>query len=237
MKDNLAPEYQRRIRGLFKETNKLFKDISFGAHKNIITSTVPFMVLEKWREDGHSSDIPLLDEAVKNVVLATAALFFGWTKTSCLHLRVVLENVFSGVSLLMSPRSLSAYSSRGVITYKRFKDLVVDYEKANTTLTKICHKFNVKSDALNLYSDLSNWSHTLGSEFVCDLSILGHSKLNNATIGKMKTYFQTLVRVSSIVYLSAMPNMFGNISQSHQRLFLGYISKEERKLLREMTGL
>lgn len=237
MKDNLASEYQDRINGLFRDVNKLFKDSSFGAHKNIIGSTVSFMVLEKWREDGHSADIPLLDEAVKNIVLATACLFFGWAKTSCLHLRIVLESVFSGVSLLKSPRSLSAYTSKGIIRYKRFRDLVADYEKTNPTLSHVSRKFGIKTSSFDLYDDLSKWSHTLGSEFVCDLSILGYSKLNNVTIGKMRKYFQTLARVSSIVYLAAKPNMFGDISPSDQRLFLSCISKEERKLLREMIGL
>jgi hypothetical protein len=237
VKDNLAPEYQARIRNLFDEVDKLFKDKSFGAYKTIINSTLPFMVLEKWREDGHSSDVPLLDEVVKNIVLSIAALFFGWTKTSCLHLRVATENIFSGIFLLKSPRALSSFMSKGTITYKRFRGLVDDYEKINIISAKVSKQFNIRSITIGLYDDLSKWSHTLGDEFVCDLSILGHSKLNNTTIGRMKKYYQTLAKISSIVYLSAQPNIFKDISPSNQRLFLGHLKKEELRYLRETIGL
>ena len=237
MIENLNIEYPKRIHNLLKDVNKLFKDKTYGAHKNIIGLTVPFMVLEKWREDGHASDIPLLDEAVKNVVMATATLLFGWTKTCCLHLRVALENVFTSNSLLMNSRALTAYNTNGMISYKRFKDSVNDFEKGSATFANISSKFGIKTDALNLYADLSNWSHTLGNDFVCDLSILGYSKMNNATIGKMKAHYQKLARISSIIYLSIKPNMFQDISPSNQRLFLSYISREERKMFREMIGL
>jgi hypothetical protein len=195
------------------------------------------MVLEKWREDGHSSDIPLLDEAVKNIVLATASLFFGWTKTSCLHLRVVIENVFFGVFLLRSPRALSSFLSKRTLSYKRFRELVHYYEKTNQVSAAISQRFGIRKESIELYDDLSKWSHTLGNQFVCDLSILGHSKLSNAAIGKMKRYYQTLARISSIVYLSTRPNTFRDISPSNQRLFLSCLKKEERKYLREMIGL
>lgn len=235
--DNLHTEYPKRMHGLFRDVNKLFKDKSFGAHKNIIGLTAPFMILERWREMGHSSDIPLLDEAVKNIVLATAFLFFGWHKTTCLHLRVALENVFLGVNLLNNTRNLSAFNSGGTITYRKFKDLVNDYEKANRTLTKVSRKFKIKNNAIDLYSDLSNWSHTLGNTFICDLSILGFSKLNNVTIGTLRGYYQILARLSAIVYLSSRPNIFQDISPSYQRLFLSNFSQDERKSLREMIGL
>ncbi|MEN6375200.1 MAG: hypothetical protein ABFD75_10545 [Smithella sp.] len=237
MIENLKTEYPKRIHNLLTDVNKLFKDKSFGAHKNIIGLTAPFMILEKWRENGHASDIPLLDESVKNVVVATATLLFGWTKTSCLHLRVALENIFTGSSLLMNSRTLKEYNVNGIISYKRFKDSVNDYEKGSMTFANISDKFGIKTDALNLYADLSNWSHTLGNDFICDLSILGYSKMNNTTIGKMKAHYQKLARISSIVYLSVRPNIFQDISPSNQRLFLRYISKEERKLFREMIGL
>jgi len=61
--------------------------------------------------------------------------------------------------------------------------------------------------------------------------------MNNATIGKMKAHYQKLARISSIIYLSIKPNMFQDISPSNQRLFLSYISREERKMFREMIGL
>ncbi|MHB8108645.1 MAG: hypothetical protein ACYDHW_01275 [Syntrophorhabdaceae bacterium] len=237
MKEVLVSEYEKRILNLLKDVKALFKDSSFGAHKNIISSTLPFMVLEKWREDGHSSDVPLLDDAVKNIVVATALLIFGWTKTSCLHIRVALENVFSGVTLLNSPRSLSTFRSAGIITYKPFKNMVNEYEKANPILTAVSKRFDIKDTSLELYDDLSKWSHTLGDSFISDLSILGYSKLNNANIGKMKSRFITLARISSIVYLSIRPSIFQNISSSQQRLFLTHLKQEERKNLREIIGL
>ena len=97
MQEKLLTAYKKRLSKLFTDTNFYLASKYVGAEKAIISNTIPFMILEIWREDGHENDIPLLDETVKNVILATTTSFFGWEKTVNLHLRVALENIFYGI--------------------------------------------------------------------------------------------------------------------------------------------
>jgi hypothetical protein len=237
MKDLLCAEYPKRLRSMFAMVNKHMTEKAFGGKKALIGLTIPFMVLEKWRENGHANEIPLLDEAVKNVVLATAATIFGWEKTCCLHLRVALENVYYGIFLLGNPSLFSKFRRTGEVQYQRFSALQAQYVNTNSITMKASKSLNISTTTLALYDALSKWTHTLGNDFVSDLSLLGYLKLENATLGRLKGYFANLSRVCCVAYLTIRPEIFHDIGAAEQRLFLQPLEISERKRLRGLIGI
>jgi hypothetical protein len=237
MKDQLCIEYPKRLKSMFMEVNKHFSEKAFGGKKILIGHTLPFMILEKWRERGHADDIPLLDEAVKNVVLATALSIFGWEKTSCLHLRVALENVLYGVFLLGNKSTMVKYRNSGILIYRRFSTLIGDFENISKPARKISKLLSLHATAITLYDTLSKWSHTLGDDFVSDLSILGYQKTDNSTLGTLKDHYVRLCRIACAAYLTAKPDIFTDISPTEQRMFLQPFTIDERKKFRGYLGI
>jgi hypothetical protein len=84
---------------------------------------------------------------------------------------------------------------------------------------------------------LSKWTHTLGEDFVSDLSILGYSKLSNASTGRLRDYYTQIGKLCTTTYLSIKPNIFTAVSATEQRYFLQPLSISERKLLRDALGI
>ena len=127
MEDKLLAAYNKRLNKLFVDTRKYITSTEIGAEKAIIKNTIPFMILETWRERGHKNDIPLLDEAVKNVILAITTTFFGWEKTINLHLRVALENILYGINIAKKPKTLSTFYNTRALKYRNFSTLVSEF--------------------------------------------------------------------------------------------------------------
>src|SRR4030043_1167521 len=157
MKEQIISAYVKRLNDLFKCTIKLFKTNEFDIHTHLISLTAPFIILEKWRERGHVNDIPLLSEAIKNIIIANANIIFGWEKSIYLHQRVALENIFYGAYLLNNARLLSQYNSRGTLPYMKFKDLIYYYDNISPEIKKVSAVFNIRNVSFSLYGDLSKW--------------------------------------------------------------------------------
>ncbi len=237
MQEKLLKAYKKRLSKLFADTKTHLDSKQVGAEEAIISNTIPFMILATWREDGHKNDIPLLDETVKNVILATTCIFFGWEKTVNLHLRVALENILYGISLSKKPVALSGFFKNKTLAYRRFSSLVGEFIRSNSKAKKVESEFNISGEILNLYDYLSRWTHSLGTEYFADLQILGRNKLSPASIGRIKKGFRGLSRQASIVYSTTFPDFLSSLHRSQQKQFLSNLTIPERKKLREILDL
>jgi hypothetical protein len=236
MKDELVESYKTCLTNLFRETKKHLNSRDFGAEKNIIAMTIPFMILQNWCENGHLGEIPLLDESVKNIILASASTIFGWKKTAYLHLRVALENIFYGVSLFKNKRNYVKFKNTGVLQYKKFNDLMAEFANFSPWAKKANSLFGVDAAVKKLYGRLSEWSHTLGSEFCLDLALLGRNRLTGKEIGEMKESFKLVSKYASIIYLTIKPEIIGDLNPADQRYLLQNLSLAERNQLRRIIN-
>jgi hypothetical protein len=237
MKDKLARAYKSRLLSLFSETRSHMAKHEFGAEKSIIATTIPLMVLENWREISTSNNIPLLDEAIKNTILGCAAVMFGWEKTAYLHLRVVLENVLNGVYLAQDSRKYRQFLRNGVIQYTKLTNLINTLISINKCSMQLEAEFELKKHVIDLYETLSFWNHSLGSEYVSDLQVLGRQKLSYAKIKLLRDNFKTTCRIAAIFYLHCRPDILSMISTFNQRLLLVNFSIPERERIRNILNV
>lgn len=236
MNETLIRSYQSHLFQLFKNLRKHFKAKEFGAEKSIISTTTPLMILENWRADGHEDDIPLLDECVKNMILASAAVILGWRKTAYLHLRVSLESILYGIVLLKNKRLLQEFQTNGTVPYRKFPSLLKELINFNSITQRVDAEFDVGNNINGIYTHLSEWSHTLGKEFLSDLSILAESRIKGKAVTETKEKFRSISRYGTIIYLSIRPSILGDLSHANQRYLLQNLSIPERKRLRDLLN-
>jgi hypothetical protein len=236
MRTELVASYKKRLIVFFRDTKAYLGSKEFGASQSVIHLSIPFMVLENWREDGHLDDIPLLGEAVKNLTFATAAFIFGWKKSCCLHLRVTLESIFSGIGIFNNRKAHIKFCRTGDVPYRRFSSILKDYSNHSKETQKICSAFPLLTEVSDLYAELSKWSHTSGASFVSDLSTLGFCENDPTSIGQIKGYYKKICKYSVIAYLSIKPNILHDISAANQRLLLQPLTIIERGTIRNIIG-
>jgi hypothetical protein len=236
MNDELIKSYQHHLLILFKKIRKHFKSKEFGAERSIILTTTPIMVLETWRADGHENDIPLLNECVKNTILASAAVILGWRKTAYLQLRVSLESILYGMLLLKDKKANKEFLKNGTIPYRKFPSLVKEFPNFNPITKNVEAEFRIVDNINAIYTDLSEWSHTLGTQFFSDLSILAQSRLKGKAISETRETFRSISRYGTIIYLSIRPGILGDLSHTNQRYLLQNLSLSERKQLRGLLN-
>jgi hypothetical protein len=234
MKEQLAESYQKSLTRLFRDTKNHLNSKQYGAEKSIIAATIPLMILQNWSENDRLEEIPLLGECVDNVILAIASAILGWRKTAYLHLRVSLECIFYGAHLLMNNPNHTRFQKNGSIPYKKFTDLLAEFQNYSISTKRINREFRVNPELKKLYTSLSEWSHTLGNEFILNLSALGRNGLSGKQVGDMREHLKILSKYASIVYLCLKPSLIGELSGPDQRHLLQNLSITERKKLREI---
>ncbi len=234
MNDELIKSYQNHLLTLFKNVRKHFRSHEFGAERTIISTTTPIMVLETWRADGHKNDIPLLNECVKSTILASAAVILGWKKTAYLELRVSMESILYGMILLKDKRVHEEFRRNGTVPYRKFPSIVKEFANFNSITKNVDAEFKVADKINAIYTDLSEWSHTLGSQFFSDLSVLAESRLKGKAITETKEKFRSISRYATIIYLSIRPSILSDLSHTNQRYLLQNLSIAERRQLRDL---
>jgi len=236
MNDALIKSYQSHFLTLFKNVRKHFRSQEFGAERAIISMTTPIMVLETWRADGHENDIPLLNECVKNTILASATVILGWKKTAYLQLRVSLESILYGVILLKDKKVYQEFLRNGTVPYRKVPSLLKEFANFNSVSKNVEAEFKIADKVNAIYTDLSEWSHTLGTQFLSDLSILAESRIKGKAITETKEKFRSISRYGTMIYLSIRPSILGDLSQANQRYLLQNLSISERKRFRDILN-
>jgi hypothetical protein len=236
MNDELIKSYQTHLLILFKNVRKHFKSNEFGAERAIISTTTPIMILETWRADGHENDIPLLNECAKNTILASAAVILGWKKTAYLQLRVSLESILYGVILLKDKKVYEGFLKNGTVPYRKFPSLLKEFTNFNSITKNVETEFKIADNVNAIYTDLSEWSHTLGTQFASDLSILAESRIKGKAITETKEKFRSISRYGTIIYLSIRPSILSDLSHANQRYLLQNLSIPERERLRDLLN-
>lgn len=236
MKKLLVEAYQGQLVQMFQDVQADFGKKSFGLKAAIVEKTIPLMLLEGRRETG-KDDLPLLSEAVKNVIFATSLLMFGWDKACALHLRVALENIMNGVHIFNNSALKKRFNDGEEIQYCKMSQLVPSFVAISTKSELINTQFNLNQLITDTYSSLSKWSHTLGSGFCTTLPNLGFQDLKRKRVGEINKVYDDLIRISVLVYLTSSPYILNDFGKSEQRKLLGPLSLPERKFLRETLAI
>ncbi|MGO9482789.1 MAG: hypothetical protein ACLP05_13550, partial [Candidatus Kryptoniota bacterium] len=114
--------------------------------------------------------------------------------------------------------------------------LVKDFVNFNSLTRKVDKEFKIGVETQKIYDVLSKWTHSLGSDYLLDLSILGRKKINVSRIGEIKRNFSLTTKYSSIIYLVMRPGILNDLSKENQRYLLQNLSLSERRKLRDLIG-
>ena len=135
------------------------------------------------------------------------------------------------------PKNYKQFLITGLIPYKKFHNLVTDFVNYNSLTKKADTEFNLSIEVKRIYDELSKWTHSLGSDFFSNLSILGRKRIATKKIGEIKKNFTLISKYASIIYLVMKPSILNDISRINQRYLMQNLTLIERRVLRDLIGV